>query len=75
MLAAVVQPLFRLCQWEIPLLHEQEMRFPDCPKNIPAADEYFGRLSPVFRGSEPLFCSSLNRRFQIDRATYPMIRA
>ncbi len=35
MLAAVVQPLFRLCQWEIPLLYEQEMRFPDCPKNRP----------------------------------------
>ena len=35
MLAAVVQPLFRLYQWKIPLLHEQEMRFPDCPKNRP----------------------------------------
>lgn len=39
------------------------------------ADEYSGRLSPVFRGPEPLSCSSLNRRFQIDRATYPMLRA
>ena len=37
--------------------------------------EYSGRLSPVFRGPEPLSCSSLNRRFQIDRATYPMLRA
>ena len=37
--------------------------------------EYSGRLGPVFRESEPLFRSSLNRRFQIDRATYPMLRA